>query len=174
MAMNMLDVPWPFQDIAPNARVLELLYIPYTDDPGVGALFWQDSLRFSQWAVDTMTYEWYQDTFTPPASMAPPPTLNATSAAPIAPNDEPSAPAVPAAPFTHLPPNSQQKKGETIQAFFIRRSEGNCKKMANESSVDCQRRTSRVEHAQKGGVPSKATVFLWEKVDGHYICQPQM
>ncbi|KAJ7736941.1 hypothetical protein B0H14DRAFT_2638850 [Mycena olivaceomarginata] len=97
-----------------------------------------------------------------------------TSATPIAPNHEPSAPAVPAAPFPRLPPNSQQKKGETIQAFFIRRSEGNRNKMAKESPVDRQRRTSRAAHAQKGGVPSKGSVFLWEKVDGHYIRQPQI
>ncbi|KAJ7892363.1 hypothetical protein B0H14DRAFT_2560407 [Mycena olivaceomarginata] len=112
-----------------------------------------------------MTYEWYQDTFTPPASMAPPPTLNATSAAPIAPNDEPSAPAVPAAPFTHLPPNSQQKKGETIQAFFIRRSEGNCKKMAKRELCRMPADAHReLEHAQKGGVPSKGHCFPLEKV----------
>ncbi|KAJ7303662.1 hypothetical protein DFH08DRAFT_721966 [Mycena albidolilacea] len=167
----MLDVPKPFQDIAPGPRVLKSLYVPYADDPGAGKLFLQDSLRFSKWAVDTETCEWYQDPFAPLAST---PALKPASAAPIARHDKPSAPAVPAAPFPPLPLNSQQKKGETIQVFFIRRSKGNRDKMTKESSADRQRRTSRAEHAQKGGVPSKATVFLWEKVDGHYIRQPQL
>ncbi|KAJ7788451.1 hypothetical protein B0H14DRAFT_3504228 [Mycena olivaceomarginata] len=156
MTMNMLDVPQPFQDIAPGPRVLKSLYVPYADDPGAGKLFLQDSLRFSKWAVDTETCEWYQDPFAPLAST---PASKPTSAAPIARHDKPSAPA---------------KKGETIQVFFIRRSKGNRDKMTKESSTDRQRRTSRAEHAQKGGVPSKATVFLWEKVDGHYIRQPQL
>ncbi|KAJ7869181.1 hypothetical protein B0H14DRAFT_3440882 [Mycena olivaceomarginata] len=175
MTMNMLDVPEPFQDIVPGPRVLKSLYVPYTDDPGAGKLFLQDSLRFSKWAVDTETCEWYQDPFALLASTAPPPSaLKPTSAAPIARHDKPSAPAVLAAPFPPLPLNSQQKKGKTIQVFFIRRSKGNRDKMTKESSTDWQRRTSRAEHAQKGGVPSKATVFLWEKVDGHYIRQPQL
>ncbi|KAJ7837580.1 hypothetical protein B0H14DRAFT_3460110 [Mycena olivaceomarginata] len=175
MTMNMLDVPEPFQDIAPGPRVLKSLYVPYADDPGAGKLFLQDSLRFSKWAVDTETCEWYQDPFAPLASTAPPPPASKpTSAAPIARHDKPSAPAVPATPFPPLPLNSQQKKGETIQVFFIRRSKGNRDKMTKESSADRQRRTSRAEHAQKGGVPSKATVFLWEKVDEHYIRQPQL
>ncbi|KAJ7788435.1 hypothetical protein B0H14DRAFT_2628257 [Mycena olivaceomarginata] len=71
------------------------------------------------------------------ASTAPPPSaLNLPRLLPLLNMTSPSAPAVLAAPFPPLPLNSQQKKGKTIQ-----------------------RRTSRAEHAQKGGVPSKATVF---------------
>ncbi|KAJ7303086.1 hypothetical protein DFH08DRAFT_722307 [Mycena albidolilacea] len=162
----MLDVPEPLQDFAPGSRVLESLYVHQADDPGAGASYERNSLRFSRWAVNAETLNWYEDPFIPPPKR--------TSATPIAPNHEPSVPAVPAAPFPRLPPNSQQKKGETIQAFFIRRSEANRKKMANKSPVDRQRRTSRAAHALKGGVPSKGSVFLWEKVDGHYIRQPQI
>ncbi|KAJ7798550.1 hypothetical protein B0H14DRAFT_2617811 [Mycena olivaceomarginata] len=154
------------EDFVPGPRVLESLYVHEADDPGAGAFCERNSLRFSRWAVNAETFNWYEDPFIPPSKR--------TSATPIAPNHKPSAPAVPAAPFPRLPPNSQQKKGETIQAFFIRRSEGNRKKMANESPVDRQRRTSCAAHAQKGGVPSKGSVFLWEKVDGHYIRQPQI
>ncbi|KAJ7826827.1 hypothetical protein B0H14DRAFT_3467492 [Mycena olivaceomarginata] len=83
----------------------------------------RNSLRFSRWAVNAETLIGMKTPFIPPPKR--------TSATPIAPNHEP-APAVPAAPFPRLPPNSQQKKGETIQAFFIRRSKGTGKKMANE------------------------------------------
>ncbi|KAJ7765144.1 hypothetical protein B0H14DRAFT_3510234 [Mycena olivaceomarginata] len=175
MTMNMLDVPEPFQDIVPGPRVLKSLYVPYADDPGAGKLFLQDSLRFSKWAVDTETCEWYQDPFAPLASTAPPPSaLKPTSAAPIARHDKPSAPAVLAAPFPPLPLNSQQKKGKTIQVFFIRRSKGNRDKMTRRAPPTGSD-AHRVQNMhKKGGVPSKATVFLWEKVDGHYIRQPQL
>ncbi|KAJ7866274.1 hypothetical protein B0H14DRAFT_2573544 [Mycena olivaceomarginata] len=82
MILNMLDVPEPLQDFAPGPRVLELLYVHEADDPGVGA--------FSEWAVNAKTFNWYEDPFIPPPKR--------TSATPIAPNHEPSAPAVPAAP----------------------------------------------------------------------------
>ncbi|KAJ7193511.1 hypothetical protein GGX14DRAFT_378914 [Mycena pura] len=78
------------------------------------------------------------------------------------------------APFPLLPARSKQKKGETIQAFFIRRKEINLKRMANESLVDRQRRISRADNAKRGKVPTKASVFLWEKQNGHYIRQPQI
>ncbi|KAJ7302698.1 hypothetical protein DFH08DRAFT_977684 [Mycena albidolilacea] len=132
MIINMLDVPEPFQDFVPGPRVLESLYVHQADDPGAGAFFERDSLRFSRWAVNAETFNWYEDPFIPPSKR--------TSATPIAPNHEP----------------------------------WNRKKMANESPVDRQRRTSRAAHAQKGGVPLKGIVFLWEKVDGHYIRQPQI
>ncbi|KAJ7469661.1 hypothetical protein FB451DRAFT_1038783, partial [Mycena latifolia] len=61
---------------------------------------------------------------------------------------------------------------ETIQAFFIRRSDANIKKMANENPTDQQRRKQRADHAKLGQVPSKACVFFWEEQDGHYIRQP--
>ncbi|KAJ7702562.1 hypothetical protein B0H14DRAFT_2648095, partial [Mycena olivaceomarginata] len=158
MIINMLDVPEPLQDFAPGPRVLESLYVHEADDPGAGAFCERNSLRFSRWAVNAETFNWYEDPSFRPRS--------GTSATPIAPNHEP-APAVPAAPFPRLPPNSQQKKGETIQAFFIRRSEGNRKKMANESPVDRQRRTSRAAHAQKA-------FSFGKKWMGHYIRQPQI
>ncbi|KAJ7900399.1 hypothetical protein B0H14DRAFT_3423758 [Mycena olivaceomarginata] len=153
MTMNMLDVPEPFQDIAPGPRVLKSLYVPYADDPGAGKLFLQDSLRFSKWAVDTETCEWYQDPLRSACiNGSSPACIETYLSCSIARHDKPSAPAVPAAPFPPLPLNSQQKEGETIQA-------------------DAHR--VQTMH-KKGGVPSKATVFLWEKVDEHYIRQPQL
>ncbi|KAJ7090553.1 hypothetical protein C8R44DRAFT_751057 [Mycena epipterygia] len=62
-------------------------------------------------------------------------------------------------PFPPLPPHSQQRKNETIQAFFIRRKEQNQKTMAAENKVDRQRRESREDNAKKSAVASsKSTV----------------
>ncbi|KAJ7909804.1 hypothetical protein B0H13DRAFT_1616230, partial [Mycena leptocephala] len=97
------------------------------------------------------------------------PALALAAAAALPPKDHSS---VAAAAFPPLPPNSEQKMNETIEEFFIRRRARNLKKMATESSADRQRRTQHAENAKRGVVPSKSFVFVWEKQDGHYICQP--
>ncbi|KAJ7925399.1 hypothetical protein B0H13DRAFT_2314613 [Mycena leptocephala] len=51
--------------------------------------------------------------------------------------------------------------------------EANLKKIANESSSDRQRRTSRADNAKLGAVPKKASVFLWENQNGYWIRQSQ-
>ncbi|KAJ7724685.1 hypothetical protein B0H14DRAFT_3519541 [Mycena olivaceomarginata] len=137
---------------APGPRVLESLYVHEADDPGAGAFCERNSLRFSRWAVNAETFNWYEDPFIPPPKR--------TSATPNRSKSR-ARTSVPAAPFPRLPPNSQQKKGETIQAFFIRQSEGNRKKMANESPVDRQRRTSRAAHAQKARLRCMVYTATW-------------
>ncbi|KAJ7880877.1 hypothetical protein B0H13DRAFT_1630244 [Mycena leptocephala] len=122
-------------------------------------------MKFSRWALDDRSWVWYRDPFTPVSAPV--------AAVPPLSSDESSAPAVPAAPFPPLPQNSRQKPNETIQAFFIRRREANLKKIANESSADRQRRTSRADNAKLGAVPKKASVFLWETQNGYWIRQPQ-
>ncbi|KAJ7191175.1 hypothetical protein GGX14DRAFT_579149 [Mycena pura] len=147
--ISLPSIPSEFQHLVPDARELKTLDAP------------RGQIRFSRWAIDQETGEWKPDPFV----------LSSTSAAAPPSSDESS---VPTTPFPVLPAHSKQKKGETIQAFFIRRNEGNVKRMAKETPVERQQRISRAENAQKGKVPKKASVFLWEKHDGHYIRQPQI
>ncbi|KAJ7077624.1 hypothetical protein C8R44DRAFT_755136 [Mycena epipterygia] len=146
--ISMLDVPEAFQEFVPDEKELE-----YLASPAKG-------MKFSRWAID-QSFVWYRDPFTPTSTFV--------TATPLPPTDEPFAPAVPAAPFPPLPQNSRQKQNETIQAFFIRRKESNMKKLANESSIDRQRRISHADHAKRGGVPKKASVYLWENQNGYWI-----
>ena len=143
------DVPFGFHHLVPDAQELKNLDAP------------QGQMRFSRWAIDQETGDWKPDPFMHSSTSATVASFGAEYP-------------VPTAPFPPLPANSKQKKGETIQAFFIRRTETNLKRMANESLVDRQRRISRAENAQRGKVPTKASVFLWEKQNGHYIRQPQI
>ncbi|KAJ7210736.1 hypothetical protein GGX14DRAFT_363064 [Mycena pura] len=147
--ISLPSIPSEFQHLVPDAQELKTLDAP------------RGQIRFSRWAIDQETGEWKPDPFV----------LSSTSAAAPPSSDESS---VPTTPFPVLPAHSKQKKGETIQAFFIRRNEGNVKRMAKETPVERQQRISRAENAQKGKVPKKASVFLWEKHDGHYIRQPQI
>jgi hypothetical protein len=147
--ISLINVPSGFHHLVPDDRELKSLNAP------------QGQIRFSRWAVDQESGEWKPDPFM----------LSSTFAAATHSGAESS---VPTAPFPVLPANSKQKKNETIQAFFIRRKEGNVKRMANETPVDRQRRISRTQNAEKGKVPTKASVFVWEKQDGHYIRQPQI
>ncbi|KAF8147169.1 hypothetical protein K438DRAFT_1989892 [Mycena galopus ATCC 62051] len=118
-------------------------------------------MRFSRWAINGTTGQWTPDPFVSPL----------TSVAAALSTSETLAPT---APFPVLPANSRQWKDETIQAFFIRRNQGNAKKMEKETTADRQQRMSRAEHTQKGLVPTKASIFVWENLDGHYIRQPQV
>ncbi|KAJ7090504.1 hypothetical protein C8R44DRAFT_957522 [Mycena epipterygia] len=148
--ISSVDVPAAFRWVAPDAKELECLASPHAQ------------LKFSRWSINSVSGMWYRDPYTAPVAPAPSsPSLSTDSTLAVAP-----------APFPPLPPHSQQKKNESIQAFFIRRREANQKTMAKENHVDRQRRTQRADHAKRGGVPSKARVFVWEEQDGHYIRQP--
>ncbi|KAJ7880099.1 hypothetical protein B0H13DRAFT_2345794 [Mycena leptocephala] len=150
--ISLVDVPDDFNEFVPD--VDELKYLASSGG----------QLKFSRWGIDQESLVWYRDPYRPASAPV--------VAAPLPPNDESPASAVVAAPFPPLPANSEQKKNETIQGFFIRRRARNLKKIANESSTDWQRRTQRAENAKRGVVPSKACVFVWEKQDEHYIRQP--
>ncbi|KAJ6631239.1 hypothetical protein B0H10DRAFT_2207612 [Mycena sp. CBHHK59/15] len=141
--ISMFDVPAAFQEFVPDAAELQKLASP------------KKQMQFTP--------------FTPPVNAAPLPRSapTVTVAAALLPStDESSAQA---APFPPLPANTQQKKNEGIHAFFIRRRQLNLKKMANESARDKQRRTQREQNARCGGVPKKASVFVWKKENGFYI-----
>ncbi len=145
--INVYDVPEAFYPLIPSKEELEYL----ASEDG--------KFKFSRWTLD-VDMEWVPDPYTPP------------SMPDVPPNEESSAPAIPAAPFPSRPPNSKQRENETIQAFFSRRQEANLKKISNESSVDRQRRLQRVDSAKKSGVARKSHVFVWEQKDGHYIREP--
>ncbi|KAJ7493943.1 hypothetical protein FB451DRAFT_1020274 [Mycena latifolia] len=161
--ISLFNVPVAFQDFKPATDELEHFE----------AL--RRQVNFSRWAIDKALFVWYRDPYTPasaPVAPAPPSPLLPPETESL-PWDQDSSPAAVApAPFPPLPPHSKQKTNETIQAFFIRRSDANIKKMANENPTDQQRRKQRADHAKLGQVPSKACVFFWEEQDGHYIRQP--
>jgi hypothetical protein len=144
--INLYDVPKAFHHLVPSKKELEYLASK------------NGELKFSRWAVNE-DLNWESDPYTPPVAATPIPS-------------EESTPAVPAAPFPSRPAHSKQKADETIQAFFSRRREANLKKIANESTVDRQRRLQRADNAKKGGVAKKAHIFVWEQKDGHYIREP--
>ncbi|KAF8168653.1 hypothetical protein K438DRAFT_1774710 [Mycena galopus ATCC 62051] len=147
LELSPLDVPRAFHGLIPPKEDQEYLGSP------------QSPTKFSGWAVNDESLVWYRD---------PQPQVSLPN--PVSPNKE--SPAVAAAPFPPLPPHSQQKPNETIQAFFIRRREANNKTIARETPADRQRRMQRTDNAKWGEVPSKASIFYWEEEDGHYIHLP--
>ncbi|KAJ7026442.1 hypothetical protein C8F04DRAFT_1190505 [Mycena alexandri] len=116
------------------------------------------SFNFVEYILPHPGFEWVRVTTVTDAS---PGAIQAPSVQPVV-----------TAPFPVRPPTSQQKHGESIQAFFHRRRESNSKKAATESSEQRHRRKQLDDRAKKGGVPKKAHVFYWEKRDGHYIRLP--
>ncbi|KAJ7089600.1 hypothetical protein C8R44DRAFT_751343 [Mycena epipterygia] len=161
------DVPYAFRELVPGADELEYLA------SSLGKRLVGKKLVFSRWAIDEMSGIWYRDPYTP-AVADPVPFSAFPTDAESSPRHRGSSSTANPTPglFPPLPPHSQQRKNETIQAFFIRRKEQNQKTMAAENKVDRQRRESREDNAKKSAVASsKSTVFFWEKQDGHYIRQ---
>ncbi|KAJ7429402.1 hypothetical protein B0H11DRAFT_1945071 [Mycena galericulata] len=146
--ISMFDVPKPLQEFVPDANELKWLASP------------SGEMKYSRWAIDTKTSAWDRDPFTPPAS---------TPAA-LPPSNESSTTVAALAPFPPLPKHSGQKENETIHAFFSRRKAANNKKIAKESSTDKQRHTQRTENAKRAGVSKTAHIFVWETLDGYYVC----
>jgi hypothetical protein len=70
---------------------------------------------------------------------------------------------------------SGQRLGEEMSVFFARRKAANDSRALSENLEQRSARLQREKNAAKGQVPGKsskaARVFVWEKVDGHYIRQ---
>lgn len=75
--------------------------------------------------------------------------------------------------FPPVEPNSGQRPGELMAAFFTRRAEQNRVKEAKETNKEKQSRNSRLMQNGKKGCPGTrgARVFKWEDVDGVRIRQ---
>ncbi|KAJ7753071.1 hypothetical protein DFH07DRAFT_1031098 [Mycena maculata] len=147
--ISMFDVPKPFQEFVPDVNELKSLASP------------SGEMKFSRWAIDTKTSVWYQDPYTPPASMC----------APLPPSKKSSATVATLAPFPPLPKHSGQKENETIHAFFSRRKAVNEKTIAKENVTEKQRRMQCTDNVKRSGLSKKAHIFVWETLDGHYVHQ---
>ncbi|KAF8208463.1 hypothetical protein K438DRAFT_1754365 [Mycena galopus ATCC 62051] len=98
--------------------------------------------------------------------------------------DEPSQPTVrspsqphqrPPTPPGEFPPvvhNSNQKPGESMEAFFERRSKADAQALACETDRQRQSRLAKEKNSQRKACPSKARVYVWEKINGHWIRRP--
>ncbi|KAJ7251842.1 hypothetical protein B0H12DRAFT_1071856 [Mycena haematopus] len=87
----------------------------------------------------------------------------------------PKAPKRPPTPPGEFPPverNSNQKPGESMEAFFERRAKGDAQTLARESDRQRQSRLAKEKNAQRTACPSKARVYVWEKINGHWIRRP--
>ena len=69
----------------------------------------------------------------------------------------------------HPPPNSRQRRGETLHQFLDRLAEGKRKLEASETSSENQTRKAREISAAQKGYSKTCTVFEWEENNGHYL-----
>ncbi|KAF8172857.1 hypothetical protein K438DRAFT_1772548 [Mycena galopus ATCC 62051] len=88
---------------------------------------------------------------------------------------KPSVVATPPTPPGEFPPvvhNSNQKPGESMEAFFERRSKADAQALACETDRQRQSRLAKEKNSQRKACPSKARVYVWEKINGHWIRRP--
>jgi len=78
--------------------------------------------------------------------------------------------------FPPVEPNSGQRPGENMDAFFERRKKSNAERAKKETDGDRKRRLARQENAKKQIVPGRrgALIFIWEKSElpGFFIRRP--
>ncbi|KAJ7751073.1 hypothetical protein B0H16DRAFT_1887617 [Mycena metata] len=137
-----------FKDFIPAEELLDSFY-------AAGG-----KMSFSRYSVSWETKGWVEYPYKPaPSPIAAAPPLHATHSSPP-----------PVNPFPPRPEHSAQRENESIFEFFARRGESNKRKMETETSEARQRRTQRLEHAKKGGLPAGTScAFFWEEQGGHYI-----
>ncbi|KAJ6472993.1 hypothetical protein C8R45DRAFT_1103592 [Mycena sanguinolenta] len=79
--------------------------------------------------------------------------------------------------FPPVHPTSGQRRGERMEDYFVRREQGNARKLAKETPQDKAAHMQRADNAKRGRAPGKkgARVYLWTKEEtdnGFYIRRP--